>query len=722
MKNQFSLIHIALLSTFGLSSTAVFAQSSTATPKASEQQNATQLTNVTAQTSTESIERLVVTGDLSGLGVDEIANSATIIDDSLIQLRNGAHLEDILSTAANVSLTSGASRAKFVQIRGIGERSQFSEPVNPSVGIMLDGWDVSGLGSLGVLLDVAQVEVLRGPQATAFGTSGLAGVLNIVSKQPTDMASGDFSLTLGQDNQLEVKAAYGQALNDSVRFRGAFSQVQNNGFVQNAYLQADDTNNIDESAGRFTLEMDTSDNSVLTLQALKLDINNGYDAFSLDNDNVTLSDQPGKDDSQATGVALKYAVDKDWGSYSLHAGQIKAESDYAYDEDWTYPGFHPWEYASVDQYERERDTTTLEFKARSTSLASQASADNLQNNTLAMAWVVGAFYKESEEALERTYTYADPNFTSMYEPEQLAIFGQIDAQIAPEVTLETGLRVEQAKIYYADNSGFTENNDDTLVGGKIALRYQADNNTVYSSISRGYKMGGFNPDQRVADNQRIFEAEYNWNYEVGVKRRFDDAQLRLTAFYMQRKNTQISDFTTFVNDANVTEFIDVIANSDNGKNRGVEIEWAWQPNAETQIGANLGLLDATYSGYTQADGTVIAEQDAAQAPNMTYSVFGDLQLTDAWGVNVQVEGRSRHRFSDGHDVENPAYAIVNVSARYQFKDIELQFSVKNMLDKTYYVRGFGGFSNDPRDYYETPEPYFQWGNGRRFAVTASYSF
>ena len=715
MKNQFSVLHLAIVSGLAMASTSALAQSD-------------------VSSTDQSIERLIVTGDLSGLGVDEIANSATIIDESLIELRNAAHLEDILATAANVSLTSGASRAKFVQIRGIGERSQFSEPVNPSVGIMLDGWDVSGLGSLGVLLDVAQVEVLRGPQATAYGTSGLAGVLNIVSKQPTEEASGDVSLTLGQDNQLEVKAAYGQALNDSVRFRGAFSQVQNNGFVRNAYLQADDTNNINESAGRFTLEMDTSSDSVLTLQALKLDINNGYDAFSLDNDNVTLSDQPGKDDSQATGVALKFAVSEDWGTYSVHAGQIHSESDYAYDEDWTYPGFHPWEYASVDQYERERDTATLEFTASSHRLVSPAKASaqasaqtplassTSQDANLATAWVVGAFYKASEEALERTYTYADPNFTSVYEPEQLAIFGQVDAQIAPQVTLETGLRVERAQIYYADNSGFTENNDDTLIGGKIALRYQSNDNTVYSSISRGYKMGGFNPDQRVADNQRIFAAEYNWNYEVGVKRRFADAQLRLTAFYMQRKNTQISDFTTFVNDANVTEFIDVIANADNGTNRGVELEWAWQPNAATQLGANIGLLDATYSGYTQADGTVISEQDAAQAPKMTYSVFGDLQLTDAWGVNVQVEGRSRHRFSDGHDVENPAYALLNASARYQYKDIELQFSVKNMLDKTYYVRGFGGFSNDPRDYYETPEPYYQWGNGRRFAVTASYSF
>jgi outer membrane receptor protein involved in Fe transport len=91
-------------------------------------------------------------------------------------------------------------------------------------------------------------------------------------------------------------------------------------------------------------------------------------------------------------------------------------------------------------------------------------------------------------------------------------------------------------------------------------------------------------------------------------------------------------------------------------------------------------------------------------------------------VNIQVDGRSKHRFSDGHDVQNPAYALVSATLRYTVGDVELQAFVSNLLDKAYYVRGFGGFSNDPRDYYETPEPYYQWGEGRRFGVNARYRF
>ena len=664
---------------------------------------------------THSIERIIVQGDLSGLSVDEVAHSATVIGAEAIAQRQASHIADVLATAANVSLTSGASRAKFIQIRGIGERSQFSEPVNPSVGIILDGWDVSGLGSLGVLVDTAQVEVLRGPQATAFGTSGLAGVINIVTNPATDTPSGELSVALGQDDLLEVKSAYSQALSDDVNVRVALSHVQNNGFVKNTYLGRDDTNGINESAGRIKVDWALSEASALALQVLKVDINNGYDAFSLDNDNVTLSDQPGKDHTNASGVALNYTRNMDWGQVSVHGGFVDASSIYAYDEDWTHPGFHPWEYASVDRYDRDRETTTFEIKAQSTRLSDTADAG-------AMQWVAGVFYKDTEEGLERIYTYADPNFTSYYAPTQVSVFGQVDTVLAHNVSLEAGLRMEQAKIDYADNNGFVQSNDETLVGGKLALRYTLPTSTVYASIARGYKMGGFNPDQRVADAQRIFTAEYNWNYEVGVKSRFEQGHVRLAAFYMDRKNTQISDFSTFVNDANVTEFLDVIDNADNGTNRGLELETLWTPNSAVTIGANVGYLDATFSGYTKTDGSVVAEQTAAQAPKLSYHVFGDIQLDENWGVNIQVDGRSKHRFSDGHDVQNPAYALVSATLRYTVGDVELQAFVSNLLDKAYYVRGFGGFSNDPRDYYETPEPYYQWGEGRRFGVNARYRF
>jgi outer membrane receptor protein involved in Fe transport len=88
----------------------------------------------------------------------------------------------------------------------------------------------------------------------------------------------------------------------------------------------------------------------------------------------------------------------------------------------------------------------------------------------------------------------------------------------------------------------------------------------------------------------------------------------------------------------------------------------------------------------------------------------------------EVNAKDDYRFSDGHDEISPSYVLVNSSIRYDVNQWSLTLWTKNLLDEEYLVRGFGGFSNDPRDEYETPEPYFQLGDGRQVGITARYQF
>lgn len=656
------------------------------------------------------IETITVNGDFSALALSEVSQSASVIDASTLTTRQAFHSEDILSGIANVNLSSGASRARFIQIRGIGERSQFAEPINPSVGIMLDGLDISGLGALATVFDVAQVEVLRGPQATAHGANGLAGVVNFVSVAPSAEPEGYLRFGLAQHDTLFVSAAYSQALSESLNGRVALQQYQSNGFVNNTYLQRDDTNGIQETNARVALSYQSSAQQTFNLNLFHGYIDNGYDAFSLDNDNVSRADEPGTDRLKGEGVTLASVTDFDWGTLTVSGAALTSESLYSYDEDWTFVGFHPWEYSSVDAYYRDRNNHSFALIARS-----EQALDHPH-------WTLGAQYKASDEDLLRQYTYAENDFTSQYEPETTAFFAQYNYPLASDWLAEAGVRLERFSADYRDNSGFSEQQSETLVGGKVGLSYRQPGLTYYGSVSRGYKAGGFNPSQAVSNAQRTFDAEYNWNYEIGAKYQVKQLSARLAIFQMTRKNTQISDFAVIQGPDNSVQFIDIIDNADNGTNRGAEIEVRWQPAAQVELGADMGYLDAYFNGFSRADGTEVVKQQQAQSPRGSFHFFANIALSETWQGYFAIEGKSSHRFSDGHDEINPSYVLTHVTFTKDVGPYSVSLWTKNLFDTEYYTRGFGGFSNDPRDYYEQPEPYYQFGNGRRLGVSFNLEF
>ena len=82
-----------------------------------------------AQEANTALEEVTVTATLLNAGVAPV--SATVLTEHIQSRRGAAHLEDVITLAPNVAASSGASRSRFFQIRGIGERSQFVEPVNP---------------------------------------------------------------------------------------------------------------------------------------------------------------------------------------------------------------------------------------------------------------------------------------------------------------------------------------------------------------------------------------------------------------------------------------------------------------------------------------------------------------------------------------------------------------------------------------------------------------
>ncbi len=667
------------------------------------------------------IEEIIVTSDFRDSALLKTPASVTVISSAAIAQRQARHLEQVLNLAPNVNFSSGASRGRFIQIRGIGERSQFIEPLNPSVGTLVDGIDFTGIAGAATTMDIAQIEILRGPQGTLYGANALAGLINLRSNQPSEQLQGNMHVSVGDYDTRTVSAAVGGPVSESLGYRVAVQQHSSDGYIENDFLKRDDTNSIDELSLRTILDWQASDDLDLKLTLFHVDADNGYDGFSLDNTRHTLSDTPGQDRHKATAVA----VESSWqGAENFKVIGLVSFADndleYGYDEDWAFPDIctgepcEGWEYNSADNYARERDNASVDIK-----LVSTPEARILNDSS---DWVVGVYWRDQDEQLLRQYTYAAADFTSDFETTNKALYTQLDTQLSDSLTLISGLRLENREATYRDSDLVAHSVDENLWGGRLALQYQITaNQMVYGLVSRGYKAGGVNSDSSLAAEDREFDTELMWNFETGIKGRWldDRLQTQVAAFYQKRDDIQIKQsLVQSRDDSNAPDFTDYFGNAASGANYGVEVEFNWLATESLAWFGSLGLLSADYDIPLSID---LDSRQQAHAPDYQFALGGSYQVNDSLSVSIDVEGKDKFYLSSSHNEQSQSYELINARINYALAGWELSLWGRNLTNKDVIVRGFGGFGNDPRKFYAT-EAYYQFGEPRMFGVSGQYDF
>src|SRR3954469_10825082 len=201
-----------------------------------------------------SLEEVVVTADLRARELRNLPASATVLDAQTIKIAGVQHFEDVMGLVPNLNWSAGTSRPRFFQLRGIGELEQWQGAPNPSVGFLIDGIDFSGVGMPATLSDVERIEVLRGPQGTAYGANALAGLISVSTRAPQRDSSASADVTLGDYGTRSVSGVIGGPIGDGeTAWRLPAGTYRSDGFRKCPFLHRNDTNGFDESNARFRL-------------------------------------------------------------------------------------------------------------------------------------------------------------------------------------------------------------------------------------------------------------------------------------------------------------------------------------------------------------------------------------------------------------------------------------------------------------------------------------
>ncbi|MGH8250645.1 MAG: TonB-dependent receptor [Steroidobacteraceae bacterium] len=672
-----------------------------------------------AEPSTE-LEEVVVTAGLRPLPATGHAGGVTVIAGRDAKDSAVVHLEELLPQVPSLSWAGASSRPRYFQLRGIGELEQYQGAPNPSLGLLVDEIDFSGIGMIASLFDVEQVEVLRGPQGTRYGANALGGLIKVKTRNPVPLRQIDIEAGAGDDGLWTAGIATGGAMPAPAGLESAWRAVlyraASDGFRHNAFLDRDDTNGRDETTARLKLRLASDTGWQADLGLMHADFDNGYDAFAIDNSFRTLSNRPGRDAQRSDGAALDLQWPLD-GGQSLRAITTWAESDIvaSFDADWgndiDWGAAGPYDFFSGTR--RVRRTLAQDLRL-------------LSDSRNEWSWIAGAWLMRLEESnqVADDGLYLGDAFVrrldSEYRATSAAAYGRVEWSPRPATAVAAGLRLEERRADYADSDGSAFDPRDRMWGGELSVTQQlGEAHSLWASLSRGFRAGGFNIGTSVPAGRQQFDDEYLWAAEVGWRGR-DAAGRRvgdLNLFFTRRERQQVAT-SLQLDPQDPLTFIFLTDNAASGEAWGLESSATFRMGDRIELGAMLSWIESRYLDYRFGDRDLDG-RDWAHAPQWKSALSASWRHPAGWMARLDLSGEAGFYFDTSHDQRSDSRFLANLRAGYEADDWSIHVWARNLFDRRYPVRGFF-FENEPPDF--PTELYLRWGDPRQVGLTARYSF
>jgi iron complex outermembrane receptor protein len=189
----------------------------------------------TTATGPEQIPEIVVTAQKRSQNEQDVPIAITTFTAQALQDKNIVDVEGLARLTPNVNLDTaspfgGSNQVLSASIRGIGQ-DDFGINLDPGVGVYVDGiYFARTTGANVDLLDVDQVEILKGPQGTLFGRNTIGGAINVVTRTPGDVFMVKVDATGGSYNRRDFAATMDVPFSDTVLSTFTFASLNRDGY------------------------------------------------------------------------------------------------------------------------------------------------------------------------------------------------------------------------------------------------------------------------------------------------------------------------------------------------------------------------------------------------------------------------------------------------------------------------------------------------------------
>lgn len=682
-----------------------------------------QLTDAATQ-----LDDVVVTAEKKEESLQEIPVSITALSAKQVNEFRVWNSKELTAIVPNMFSNNSGDERNVTSIRGITTTSY-----DPAVATYIDGVNQFSLDTyIATLFDVERVEVLRGPQGTLYGRNAMGGVINIITKQPSNITNGFAEINIGNYNQQRYTLGFRTALIKNKLFLGVAGVYnKRDGFYTNTFYNSS-YDRLNTFTGNYYLKYLPAANWAITLN-VKNQQNRNNGAFPLSGTVEDAFAAPFMIQQNATAKMIDNTLNA---SLSVnHSGNgfnftsfTAWQSNHRYYNAPLDGDFSPLDAITIiNNYGNDWNNVkvfTQEFRFTSPA-----------NNTSALKWTAGTyFFHQSVPNKQAThfgkdaaiFGAPDTDFstinTSKGTNNGIAVYGQVTYSITKKLDLIAGLRYdyENKKLdvegEYAKDGGpsfvtqpdTSAKADFSAVSPKLGLNYAvASNSNLFITYSRGYRTGGLTQLSSDPTQPPLYpyKPEYSNNIEAGIKNSFyhDRLQLNITAFY------------THVNDAQVPtlilpEAITVTKNTGKLNSKGAELELAATPVKGFQLGYNFGYTYASYKSLKiSQNGEAVDLNGKKQifTPEFTSMLSAQYTYTinKKQELRVVVRGEwsylGEEYFDLANSIRQAPYSLFNIRAGVSTKHLELFFWGRNLGNKKYiaYAYDFGAVHlGDPKTY------------------------